>query len=140
MTRINLINVNELTDQHLIAEYREITMVPAALKRTLNSRNGLHLDKIPNNFTLNKGHVTFFYNKGKYLFNRYNLLVNEMKKRGFQPNQNRQFPRQVFMEHNLFNDWKPSMKDLDVIRERISSKIKEKPNWYRKHGKYLKNN
>jgi len=140
MTRINLVNVNELTDQHLIAEYREITMVPAALKRTLNSRNGLDLDKIPIDFTLNKGHVTFFYNKGKYLFNRYRLLVYEMEQRGFQPNKNRQFPTQVFIEHNLFNDWAPSIKDLDIIRERINLKIKQKPNWYRKFGKYLKNN
>ena len=37
MTTINIIPVSELTDQHLIAEYREITMVPAALTRTLNS-------------------------------------------------------------------------------------------------------
>ena len=60
MTRINIINVSELTDQHLIAEYREITMVPAALNRTINSRNGLDINKIPKEFTLNKGHVTSF--------------------------------------------------------------------------------
>ena len=47
MTRINIINVSELTDQHLIAEYREITMVPAALNRTINSRNGLDINNIP---------------------------------------------------------------------------------------------
>ena len=66
MTRINIINVSELTDQHLIAEYREITMVPAALNRTINSRNGLDVNNIPKEFTLNKGHVTFFYDNGKY--------------------------------------------------------------------------
>jgi len=137
MTRINLINVNELSDQHLIAEYREITMVPAALKRTLNSRNGLILKNIPKNFTLNKGHVTFFYNKGQYLFNRYRLLINEMKKRGFNPNSDREFPVQIFIENNLFNDWKPTIQDLNIIKKRIDTKIKQKPNWYRKYGEYI---
>ncbi len=48
MTRINIIPVKELYDQHLIAEYREITMVPAALNRTLRSKNGLEKSKISN--------------------------------------------------------------------------------------------
>ena len=45
MTRINIVPVDELMDQHLIAEYREITMVPAALNRTLKSKklNNLRL-------------------------------------------------------------------------------------------------
>ena len=64
MTRINIIPVQELFDQHLIAEYREITMVPAALNRTINSKAGLKVSKINKPFTLNKGHVYFFYNKG----------------------------------------------------------------------------
>ena len=51
MTRINIIPTNELYDQHLIAEYREITMVPAALKRILNSKNGLVKSKIRSYFT-----------------------------------------------------------------------------------------
>ena len=46
MTRINLVNPSELKDQHLIAEYREITMIPAALNRTLNSKIGLRREKI----------------------------------------------------------------------------------------------
>ena len=40
MTRINIVVPSELTDQHLIAEYREITMVPGSLKRTLVSKIG----------------------------------------------------------------------------------------------------
>ena len=137
MTRINIINVSELTDQHLIAEYREITMVPAALNRTINSRNGLDVNNIPKEFTLNKGHVTFFYDKGKYLFKRYNLLINEMKKRGFNPNKNRLFPTKIFIDNHLFHDWEPKLKDLKTIKSRILLKIKQKPNWYRKNGKYI---
>jgi len=132
MTRINIILVSELYDQHLIAEYREITMVPAALKRTLNSKKGLDQSKIPINYTLNKGHVYFFYNKGKYLFKRYQQIIAEMKKRGFNPNVKRKFPKDIFINNNLYNDWEPSLEDFKIIRERVESKIKARPNWYRK--------
>ena len=53
MTRINIIPPRELYDQHLIAEYREMLMVPASLKRTLASKQGLQLHKIPKTFPLN---------------------------------------------------------------------------------------
>ena len=62
MTRINAVHPTVLTDQHLMAEYRELTMVMGSLKRSLNSKNGL--PPIPEKYTLNAGHVTFFYNKG----------------------------------------------------------------------------
>ena len=110
MTRINIIPVSELTDQHLIAEYREITMVPAALIRTLNSKAGFSKNKIPAKFTLNRGHVYFFYDKGLYLDKRYLLLVQEMILRGFNPDVNRHFPKDVFPSE-LFNDWTPSFKN-----------------------------
>jgi len=133
MTRINLVPVTELMDQHLIAEYREITMVPAALKKTINSKQGLQRTNIPKYFTLNKGHVTFFYNKGAYLFKRYSQLVKEMKTRGFQPNKERIFPKKIFIENGLFHNWKPSQNDFKIIRKRIEEKIKQRPNWYRKN-------
>ena len=105
MTRINIVPVEELMDQHLIAEYREITMIPASLARTLSSKNGLDYKKIPKSYTLNKGHVYFFYDKGFYLSKRYKLLVIEMKKRGFKPDSNRKFPIDIFKDNGLYNDW-----------------------------------
>lgn len=65
MTRINLVPPSELTDQHLFAEFREIKMVPKALARSLKGRRprGV-LEAIPKEFTLNTGHVMFFYDKG----------------------------------------------------------------------------
>ena len=75
MTRINIVPASELYNQHLIAEYREITMVPAALNRTLKSKNGLDKSKIPKRYQLNKGHVYFFYDKGKYLDKRNKQII-----------------------------------------------------------------
>ena len=132
MTRINIIDVSELQDQHLIAEYREITMVPASLNRTLSSKQGLLKEKISKRFTLNSGHVYFFYDKGLYLDKRYNQIVTEMKLRGFSPDSSRVFPIQIFKDNDLYNDWTPTIEDQKLIRQRIQERINSKPDWYRK--------
>jgi deoxyribonuclease (pyrimidine dimer) len=131
MTRINIIPPDELMDQHLVAEYREITMVPAALNRTLKSKTGFNLNRVSKDYTLNAGHVYFFYNKGKYLDKRYKELVNEMKARGMNPDPSRKFPKEGYPKE-LFNDWTPTVVEQDIARERINKRISEKPNWYRK--------
>jgi deoxyribonuclease (pyrimidine dimer) len=132
MTRINIVPVKELMDQHLIAEYREITMVPGSLNRTLASKKGIDHNKISDEFTLNSGHVYFFYDKGKYLHNRYNLIIDEMKKRGFNPDKNRLFPVKIFKDNGLYNDWIPTAYAYTIIRKRIQERINKKPVWYRK--------
>ena len=60
MTRINIIPVEELTDQHLMSEYREIFMIGSSFQLSLNSKNW-DPQKIPKKFTLGTGHVMFFY-------------------------------------------------------------------------------
>ena len=132
MTRINIIPVGELYDQHLVAEYREITMVPAALNRTLKSKAGLDKSKIASSYTLNTGHVYFFYDKGKYLDKRYSELITEMKQRGFNCDPNRKFPKEIFIDNGLYNDWAPTAEDYKIIRIRIEQKLNQRPGWYRK--------
>tara|TARA_R100000008_G_scaffold61656_1_gene38985 strand:+ start:225 stop:632 length:408 start_codon:yes stop_codon:yes gene_type:complete len=130
MTRINIVHPSELTDQHLIAEYREIFMVGSSLQRSLKSKNWNPKD-IPIKFTLNTGHVKFFYDKGKYLFKRYDELRIEMKARGMNPDDTRVFKREQWPDE-LWNDWTPSLEDYRLIRQRIEDRINMKPNWYRK--------
>lgn len=86
---------------------------------------------MPAKFTLNTGHVYFFYDKGKYLDKRYRELVKEMKRRGMNPDPYRKFPKEVFPK-DLFNDWKPTKRDMDIIRERIALRVSQRPGWYRK--------
>ena len=131
MTRINLVDPRELSNQHLVAEYREIFMVGSALQRSMKSKNWNKTKQdIPSEFTLNAGHVKFFYNKGKYLNKRYQLIVKEMKRRGMSPDSNRRFKKNQF-PLNFYNDWTPTSKDLEIIRKRINEKIKLKPGWYK---------
>ena len=42
------------------------------------------------------------------------------------------YPKQIFIDNNLYHDWEPSEIDMQVIRLRIEQKIKQKPDWYRK--------
>ena len=131
MTRINIVPTRELADQHLVAEYRELFMVGSALARTLKSPNkDKSLSSIPEKFTLNTGHVKFFYNKGRYLHKRYDELVEEMKRRGMNPDPERVFKRDQWPDE-LYQDWQPDDQELAIVRQRIQERIDAKPDWYR---------
>ena len=79
MTRINLgIPPAQLTNKHLIAEHRELKRIPNAV-----AKGKCNLKNIPSQFTLGKGHVSFFYDKLGYLKDRYVDLYNECLVRGF---------------------------------------------------------
>lgn len=132
MTRINVVPPSELTDQHLMAEYRELPMVMGSLRRSLKSKKGLPIPKAE--YTLNGGHVTFFYNKGQYLHKRYQLLIEELLERGYKLDPERKADFQVFIENKLYNDWVPNEKAAIINRERIAERIAQKPNWYRYKG------
>lgn len=136
MTRINTIPPSLLMDQHLMAEYRELPMVNASLARTIRSKRGLRMENIPSQYTLNSGHVTFHYDKGLYLFNRFQLIVDELAKRGYNISpENRIIDWSVFkLQPNLWNDWQPNSQDHAVNVQRIVERIGQKIMWYRFNG------
>jgi deoxyribonuclease (pyrimidine dimer) len=124
MTRINLIDPKDLTDSHLMAEYRELPMVAASLARS-------HGDKIPPVFTLNKGHVSFFYNKREFLIERMEKLVEELHNRGYQIDPDaRNFKWENFDRIRQVK-WTPSVSDKQVSVQRIMEKLKvQNHKWY----------
>lgn len=125
MTRINLVPVHTLTDQHLIAEYRELPRVFALARRDAN---------IPKNFVLGKGHVTFFYDKLKFLERRLRLLIEECQRRGFKISN---IEIDFKCDPTLYNDYIPRVKDVKLSKERIREKLAAKPNWYKYRGKLV---
>jgi len=131
MTRINAdLDPRNLTRLHLIAEIREITMVAGSLRRSLKSKDVDEVIKrIPKNFTLNKGHVMFFYDKLEFLRKRFNRLADEMDRRGYSPDRERIRAFDGFDE-KLYNDWVATEADNDIVRERIRLRISEKPHLY----------
>ena len=134
MTRINIIDPALLSDQHLVAEYRETPMVPAALKRTLASKRGYSRNRVPKQYTLNTGHVTFFYDKLGYLSKRYDQLVSEMLVRGMRPDLHRELNFDGIPQE-CFGDWTPTKPEQRVVVERISLRLRQRGDWYRQHGK-----
>ena len=80
MTRINVVPVTELCDQHLLAEHRELTRIPNGI---LSGKLQVHYDDRPTQYTLGKGHVKFFTNKLNWLWDRYQSITRECDARGF---------------------------------------------------------
>ena len=133
MTRVNLVPVEELANQHLFAEFRELKMIPKALARSLKTQSVEKiLKKIPKEFTLNTGHVLFFYDKGEYLRRRYEQLTEELIARGYNINRDAKFdPDDIMFDPQWTGDYKPDERAFAIIRERIAEKISQKPSFYK---------
>lgn len=71
--------------------------------------------------TRGKGHVTFFYDKLKYCFLRFHELVEEMLRRGYKPQH--LHPPLWSGPVELWNDWEPSERDMEVNRARIRARL-----------------
>ena len=134
MTRINLIPVGYLLDQHLLSEYRELPMVMASLSRSIDSPNWPNF-KIPKHYTLNTGHVSFFYNKRIFLEDRWFRLIDELRRRGFDVK-----PEERLVQFHIYDlvppddeadVWAPRPVDVQVNLQRILLRVSEKPDWYK---------
>lgn len=132
MTRINVVPVSELTDQHLMAEYRELPMVPAAARRSNPAKH-----KPSTQYTLNKGHVMFFFDKKQYLLDRWLELIHELYARGFNIDPATRVVHWQALDKFPQVSWTPDDHALGVNRLRIQERIAAKPHWYRHHGKSI---
>ena len=128
MTRINLIPPKDLNTKHLVAEYREIARLPDNLKKSLNRKTKpFNLTEIPQKYTLGTGHVKFFYDKMLFLQKRFESLVNEMLRRGYNPNFR---DSSIFIPENpiFFNDYIPNEKEIEINRSRINDRLEKMNN------------
>lgn len=138
MTRVNLVDPLHLADQHLFAEWREIKMVPAALRRSLKTRPAAYIKSgIPKLYTLNAGHVTFFYDKMTWLADRYEVLTAELHNREY--NITESSINDIFFVGIPFDfvqptKWVPGKQELSINIDRINLRISERPEWYRYLG------
>jgi deoxyribonuclease (pyrimidine dimer) len=130
MTRINLVHVKDLADQHLFAEWREIKMIPAKL------RKNPAFVSIPVQYTMSTGHVRFFYNKLRWLHTRYNNLDEELRNRNYNISNTDSY--KIFLEgfSKLYtsDNWEPSIGEIKINVDRISERLHQRPNWYRYYG------
>lgn len=122
MTRINVVDPRELTDQHLLAEYRELPRVFAL------ARPGV---KVPERYTLGKGHVLFFYPRTGWLSKRQAELIAECQHRGFAI-QHTTPPAPVA---GCEGDWNPPPEAWWLNKCRLRERLAQRPGWYTLHGR-----
>lgn len=116
MTRINCVPVEQLTDKHLVAEYRELPRISNAAKLVTDA---------PTHYKMGTGHMKFFYDKGEYLRRRFeDEIVPEMQRRGFATN----YPNYRMHPAGLNHDWHP---DRDAIATNLARLIERDPRGYR---------
>lgn len=121
MTRINIIPVEELSDQWLIAEYREL---PRVIKQDIDISNA------PTYYKLGKGHVKWAKKYQLYTLGRYLKLCKEMRYRGFTVN----YPFTMLRDdewNGYGRDYSPDEADIAINRKRLIEKYKMKPDFYK---------
>jgi len=127
MTRINsAINVRNLTDEHLLAEHREIKRLPSVYKKRIDK--GKDFSDSPDKFTLGSGHVIFFANKGKFTLDRYFELYDECIRRGFKVENY----KKNWTVYNVFNDYTSTDIEREMLVSRITDRLinTTKANWH----------
>ena len=119
MTRINVgIPPKELHTKHLLAEHREIKRIPNLAKKKID------FTKIPNVFSLGKGHVLFFYTRLLYLKKRYEEIYAECLSRNYRVTYFGDSWNGV--PDNLMRDWSPTEEDIAQVRDRIAQRTPKK--------------
>lgn len=121
MTRINVVSVTELCDQHLLAEHRELTRIPNDIVK----REGNVPLSTAKAYLLGAGHVTFFRNKLKFLKSRYDALHQECLDRGF--NVVYKWPDKASEYAELWQDYAVTEEDILLNQKRIQERMPENP-------------
>ena len=118
MARVNIgVDPKYLSDQHLIAESVEITMITGGLRK-----NGYEIKSpVPKKFRMGTGHINFFKNKLKYLKNRLEAVNAEMRRRNFKPGTKLDLDEFPPKYHN---EWAPDMEASMILRIRIYDRLK----------------
>jgi deoxyribonuclease (pyrimidine dimer) len=117
MTRINVgIDPSELNTKMLVAEHRELKRIPNCVRKGRFSMKGQ-----PKEFTLNTGHVKFFYDKLNYLRIRYESLYAECIRRTI----NVQYFGDSFngIDPIYMGDYVPSERDRNMLLDRIKERL-----------------
>lgn len=124
MTRINVVDVKELCDKHLLAEHRELKRIPNCV-----SKGKFSLKNIPNEYVLGTGHCAFFYQRLTFLKQRYKQLHEECLSRGF--NVQWMFPadEELPAHSSFWEDYTPTEKALTLNRERITLRMPLNAKW-----------
>ncbi len=123
MTRINTVHPEHLTNEWLLAEWRELPRIVNEMEKHPKRFNK---SKIPKGYTLNKGHVLFFRDKLLFLAKRHRELKRELRNRGIKHNKKIKIELHYLapnLQDTACNDWEPTTKDHTVLIERLEQRF-----------------
>lgn len=125
MTRINCVPPSELTNLHLLAEYRELPRVFTLVEnRTGSGQLAAEVMRVvPETYRMGAGHVSFFYDKLQYLRVRHQALAEEMRSRGWNPLMDCT-DRAGELHLDLQKDWVPTPEAQKANRQRIQERLR----------------
>lgn len=136
MTRINVVDVNELCDQHLFAEFRELTRIPNKLR---SGKLSFDKSRIVAAYTVQtnanpyggRGHEYFFVDKLAWLERRYTALANELVERGYFI---KLLPVFDYFDWPaaFYNDYQPSHSEQKLNRVRLVEMFPARATYYGK--------
>lgn len=117
MTRINVgVDPRELPGPALLSEHREMTRIPNAVK---SGRANLQ-QKMPDRFKLGEGHVIFFYKRLGFLSRRYDAVLAECRRRGYDVTDKTGAFRDLPAE--CMGDYEPDERDREITLGRLAEK------------------
>lgn len=125
MTRINVISVKELSNQWLLAEYREL---PRCIKQNISIKNA------PKVYCLGNGHMKWARCHIMFLLLRYKEICEEMLYRNFKINYSYQDLLNwayTNIDNNLFCEYIPTKDDINLNQQRLIEKYNIKPEFYK---------
>lgn len=133
--RINCIDPKYLTDNHLIAEYREMKMITYYYVKSTQTKSGIDTSRISAKYTLNTGHAYMWFNKMGYVKRRFEDILTEMRVRGYATN----FDTLNFTDipESAFGDYTVTQEDVKINLDRILLRISKQPLWYKFNGKTI---
>lgn len=123
MTHINVVPVEELCDQHLFAEFRELTRIPNGIR---DGKMQTEYRDAPLQYTLGAGHVKFFADKLGYLKQRYDQLYKELLYRNY--NVTYIWPESL-PKYAKHLQYEPTQHALAINRDRIQARMPAKARW-----------
>lgn len=127
MTRINVLSPKHLCDQHLFAEFRELTRIPNGVR---SCKLKAFYSDAPTDYALGPGHVKFFCDKNRFLLKRYVDIRRELEYRGInhQPLPFEDWKIRL-QELQAWGDYVPTRKAVKLNGKRIAEKMPKKPRW-----------
>lgn len=125
MTRLNVLPAEELNRQMLFAEIRELPRVFTLVKNAqAKGANKWSIRKVqPSEYTLGTGHVLYFYTRLKFLADRYEVLCDEWRSRGYNVNQVSRSDLLNGLHNDWMDDYIPTPEALKINRERITKRL-----------------